>query len=102
MAVHRFEELIAWQRARVLAREVYEVTARDAFRKDFGLSGQIQRAAVSTMANIAEGFEKGRPTEFGRYLDIARGSLAEVRSHLYIAMRPERFWLASAGHRRGP
>jgi four helix bundle protein len=86
MAVHRFEELIAWQRARVLAREVYGVTARDAFRKDFGLSGQIQRAAVSTMANIAEGFEKGRPTEFGRYLDIARGSLAEVRSHLYIAM----------------
>lgn len=86
MAVHRFEDLIAWQRARVLAREVYGITAREPFRKDFGLTGQIQRAAVSTMANIAEGFEKGRPAEFGRYLDIARGSLAEVRSHLYIAL----------------
>lgn len=85
MAVHRFEDLIAWQRARVLAREVYGLTARDPFRRDFGLSSQVQRAAVSAMANIAEGFEKGRPTEFGRYLDIAKGSLAEVRSHLYIA-----------------
>lgn len=45
----------------------------------------MQRSAVSVMANNAEGFEKHRSTEFGRFLDIAKGSLAEVRSHLYIA-----------------
>lgn len=85
MALHRFEDLVAWQRARVLAREVNRCTGSEPFRRDFGLSAQVQRAAVSVMANIAEGFEKRRATEFGRYLDIAKGSLAEVRSHLYIA-----------------
>ena len=85
MAIVRFEDLIAWQRARLLTRRIYECTGRQPFAKDYGLSGQIQRAAVSVMANIAEGFEKHRNTEFGRYLDIAKGSLAEVRSHLYIA-----------------
>ena len=85
MAVYRFEDLVAWQRARVLAGRVYECTRAEPFRRDFGLSSQAQRAAVSVMANIAEGFEKGRPAEFGRFLDIAKGSLAEVRSHLYIA-----------------
>ena len=95
MAVYRFEDLVAWQRARELAGQVYRCTRDDPFRRDFGLSGQIQRAAVSVMANIAEGFEKNRNTEFGRYLDIAKASLAEVRSHLYIAsdvgyIEPER------------
>ena len=85
LAIYRFEELIAWQRARVLAGRVYACTREEPFRRDFGLSGQIQREAVSVMANITEGFEKNRMGEFGRYLDIARGSLAEVRSHLYIA-----------------
>lgn len=85
LAIYRFEELIAWQRARVLAGRIYACTREEPFRRDFGLSGQMQRAAVSVMANIAEGFEKNRMGEFGRYLDIARGSLAEVRSHLYIA-----------------
>ena len=85
MSVHRFEDLVAWQRARLLAREIYRLTNSERFRRDFGLSGQVQRAAVSAMANIAEGFEKRRPAEFGRYLDIAKGSLAEVRSHVYIA-----------------
>jgi four helix bundle protein len=85
VSVHRFEDLVAWQRARLLAREIYRLTNSERFRRDFGLSGQIQRAAVSVMANIAEGFEKRRPAEFGRYLDIAKGSLAEVRSHVYIA-----------------
>ncbi len=85
MAIHRFEDLVAWQRARVLAGRVYACTRVEPFSRDFGLCGQIQRAAVSVMANIAEGFEKQRPAEFGRFLDIAKGSLAEVRSHLYIA-----------------
>lgn len=85
MPVYRFEDLVAWQRARVLAGRVYACTKVAPFSQDFGLASQIQRAAVSVMANIAEGFEKNRSTEFGRYLDIAKGSLAEVRSHLYIA-----------------
>ncbi|MGE3076755.1 MAG: four helix bundle protein [Dehalococcoidia bacterium] len=76
---------MAWQRARTLAGEVYACTREEPFRRDFGLAGQVQRSAVSVMANIAEGFEKNRSTEFGRYLDMAKGSLAEVRSHLYIA-----------------
>lgn len=85
MAVVRFEDLMAWQRARVLAGRVYTCTGRQPFARDFGLAGQVQRAAVSAMANIAEGFERNRSAEFARFLDIARGSLAEVRSHLYIA-----------------
>ena len=55
------------------------------FTKDFGLSGQIQRAAVSVMANIAQGFERNRPGEFHQFLSVAKGSCAEVRSHLYAA-----------------
>jgi four helix bundle protein len=86
VAVYRFEDLIAWQRARVLAGAVYETTRVEPFARDFGLRDQIQRAAVSVMSNIAEGFEKNNPREFGRYLDISKGSLAEVRSHVYIAM----------------
>ncbi len=57
--VERFEDLIAWQKARGLARAIYELTRHGAFAKDYGLSGQIQRAAVSIMSNIAEGFERG-------------------------------------------
>ncbi len=56
--VERFEDLIAWQKARILTRDIYQVTQQGAFAKDFGLSGQIQRAAVSIMSNIAEGFER--------------------------------------------
>lgn len=85
MAIERFEDLIAWQRARVLAREVYVCTRQGAFARDFGLVNQIQRSAVSVMANIAEGFDRHRPAEFARFLDIAKGSCAEVKSHLYIA-----------------
>lgn len=80
-----FEELIAWQRARVLAREVYLVSRQSAFSRDIGLSAQAQRAAVSVMANIAEGFERRRRTEFYRYVEIAKGSCAELLSHLYVA-----------------
>ena len=86
MAVNRFQDLIAWQKARVLASSVYLTTRAEPFSRDFGLSGQIQRAAVSVMANIAEGFERNRPNEFQRYLEIARGSRGEVLSHLYVAL----------------
>lgn len=84
--VERFEDLIAWQKAHVLASDVYAMTRVGTFAKDFGLSGQIQRAAVSVMSNIAEGFDRHRPTEFHQFLSIAKGSCAELRSQLYIAL----------------
>ncbi len=73
------------QKARGLTRAIYEVTRNGDFAKDYGLSGQIQRAAVSIMSNIAEGFERGGRGEFHQFLSIAKASCAEVRSHLYVA-----------------
>ncbi len=84
--VKNFEDLIAWRKARVLTRAVYQATRRDTFAKDFGLAGQIQRAAVSIISNIAEGFERVSRSEFHHFLTIAKGSCAEVRSQLYIAL----------------
>jgi four helix bundle protein len=83
--IERFEDLVAWQKARALAQVVYKMTRERIFAKDIGLSGQLQRAAVSIMANIAEGFERNRSGEFHQFLSIAKGSCAEVRSHLYAA-----------------
>ncbi|MEJ5242148.1 MAG: four helix bundle protein [Desulfomicrobiaceae bacterium] len=88
--IEEFEDLIAWQKARELTRAIYVVTRRGAFAKDYGLSGQIQRAAVSIMSNIAEGFERGNPREFHQFLSIAKASCAEVRSpQLYVALDAE-------------
>jgi four helix bundle protein len=84
--VQRFEDLIAWQKARILTRLIYEVTRGAAFAKDYGLSGQIRRAAVSVMANITEGFERGSRAEFHQFLSTAKASCAELRSHLYVAL----------------
>jgi four helix bundle protein len=83
--IERFEDLIAWQKARELTRAIYEVTRQGAFARDYGLSGQIQRAAVSIMSNIAEGFERGGRGEFHQFLSTAKASCAEVRSQLYVA-----------------
>jgi len=84
--IRRFEDLIAWQKARGLTRAIYHVTSRGKFAGDFGLSRQIQRAAVSVMANIAEGLERGGRGEFHQFLSTAKASCAEVRSHLYVAL----------------
>jgi len=84
--VRRFEDLIAWQKARELTRDVYLATSEGRFSRDFGLASQIQRSAVSIMANIAEGFERKRSGEFHQFLSIAKASCAEVRSHLYVAV----------------
>ena len=84
--IENFEDLIAWQKARKLTAEIYRVTEAGRFAKDFGLKGQIQRAAVSIMSNIAEGFEHHRRTEFHRYLGIAVASCGELRSQLYVAL----------------
>src|SRR6266480_3048950 len=84
--IEKFEDFIAWQKARKLTRQIYKATNLPAFSRDFGLKDQIRRAAVSIMSNIAEGFERGRPTEFHQFLSIAKGSCAELRSQLYIAL----------------
>lgn len=84
--VRRFEELIAWQKARLLASEVYCITRSGSFARDFGLANQIQRASVSVMSNIAEGFDRSGPNEFHQFLVMAKGSCGEVRSQLYVAL----------------
>jgi four helix bundle protein len=85
MAITRFEDIVAWQKARQLTALVYALTRQPAFSRDSALSSQIQRAAVSIMSNIAEGFERARPNEFRQFLSIAKSSCAEVRSLLYVA-----------------
>jgi four helix bundle protein len=82
---HGFEDLKVWQAARELVRSVYQLTSNQRFHKDAALRDQLRRAAVSSMANIAEGFERSSKREFGRFLYMARGSAGEVRSHLYVA-----------------
>lgn len=84
--IQRFEDLIAWQKARALARDIYGATGHGAFAADSGLASQIQRAAVSIMSNIAKGFERGSRPDFHRFLVIAKASCAEVRSQLYLAL----------------
>ena len=84
--VTRFEDLIAWQEARVLQQPAYKISNEEAFAKDFGLKDQIQRAAVSAMTNIAEGFDNESTAEFARFLGMARRSAVEVQSLLYAAL----------------
>jgi four helix bundle protein len=81
-----FEEIEAWQNARKLTQDIYDVSNSGPFSKDFGLRDQIRRASVSVMSNIAEGFERDGIREFIRFLTIAKGSVGEVRSQLYVAL----------------
>ena len=85
MTVRYFEELEIWREARRLTAEIYRLTKTARFSRDFGLAGQIRRAAISIMSNIAEGFERGGNQEFIQFLYIAKGSCGEVRSQVYIA-----------------
>ena len=84
--ITKFEDLIAWQKARLLVRMIYKMTSEGMFSKDFGLRDQIQRASVSVMTNIAEGFDCESTAEFGRFLGIARRSAVEVQSLLYAGL----------------
>ena len=84
--IERFEDIIAWQKARMLAKEIYASTRIGPFARDYGLKDQIQRASVSTMANIAEGFERGGDREFIQFLSNSKGSCGEIKSHLYVAL----------------
>jgi four helix bundle protein len=83
--IEKFEDFIAWQKARLLTSRIYTITDVGSFARDFGLRDQIRRAVVSIMSNIAEGFERGRPAEFQHFLSIAKASCAELRSQLYVA-----------------
>jgi four helix bundle protein len=93
--IERFEDIIAWQRARVLAKEIYASTRIGPFAKDYGLKDQIQRASVSTMSNIAEGFERGGDREFIQFLSNSKGSCGEVKSQLYVAL--DQSYISNAG-----
>ena len=83
--IERFEDLDVWQTARELTNRVYDHTRQEPFSKDFGLRDQIQRASVSVMSNIAEGFESRTQNIFVDHLGRARGSAGEVRAQLYVA-----------------
>jgi len=84
--IERFEDIVAWQKARILTKDIYAAARIGGFARDFGLKDQIQRASVSIMSNIAEGFERGGDNEFIQYLSHAKGSCGEVKSQLYVAL----------------
>jgi four helix bundle protein len=79
-----FEDLDAWKKGRELVNVIYEITRRSSLSKDFGLCGQIQRAGVSTMSNVAEGFERQHSAEKLQAYNVAHASCGEVRSLLYV------------------
>ena len=81
--IERFEDLIAWQKARTLAAAIYQASRQ--FPRDFALVTQIRKSAISVASNIAEGFERNRPSEFHQFLSIAKSSCGELRTQLYIA-----------------
>lgn len=83
MGINRFEDIQIWQKSRELTKEIYYV-----FRnlKDYSFRDQIQRAAVSVMNNVAEGYERKGDKELCRYLYISKASCGEVRSMLYLAL----------------
>lgn len=83
--VERFEDLQVWRMAHDLSVAIYQLTKDNEFSRDWGLRDQIQRASVSVMSNIAEGFERYSRQEFKQFLSIARGSCAEVRSQIQLA-----------------
>ena len=82
MKFERFEDIIAWQKAKELAILLYKEFTES---KDFGFKDQIQRAGISIMNNIAEGYERKTNNEFKHFLFMAKGSCGEVRSMLYLA-----------------
>ena len=82
----RFEDIQAWQKARRLVLQVYLLSGKDEFGRDFELRGQIRRSSTSIMANIAEGQGRRTDRDFAHFLNISLGSLAETKSHMYLAL----------------
>jgi four helix bundle protein len=82
----QFEDLKAWQKARELTNGIYQVCKTVPLKNDFGLRDQLQRAAVSAMTNLAEGFDRTGEGEKLQFWNIARASAGEVKSLLYVAL----------------
>ena len=89
--INRFEDLICWQKARIILKDIYTITNNDRFSKDWTLKDQIRRAGISVMLNIAEGFCRKSHKEFKHFLFISHGSIGEVQSALYIALDQKYF-----------
>lgn len=79
-------DIEAWKKARFLVKKVYEVCNIEVYKKDYYLTDQTRRAAVSIMSNIAEGFARRTNKEFINFLGMSHGSAAELQSHFYIAL----------------
>lgn len=84
--IEKFEDIEGWKEARTLTNAIYKVTRLPGFNKDIDLRQQMRRAAVSIMANIAEGFDAASNREFIKFLGYARRSGTEIQSHLYVAL----------------
>lgn len=82
----RFEYINAWQKARAVTVQIYKLSRSGEFSKDFDLRSQIRRSSTSIMANIAEGQGRRTDKDFANFLNIALGSVAETKSHLYLAL----------------
>jgi four helix bundle protein len=81
-----FEQIISWKKARELNKEIYQLTNRNEFSKDFALRDQIRKASISISSNIAEGFGRKTNKEFIYFLNVAKSSCYEVKSQLYLAL----------------
>lgn len=84
MGIKQFTDIRAWQSSRQLARLVYDLSDAIDTQRDFALRDQLRRAALSVMNNVAEGFGRGSNADFARFLDMARGSVCEVQSMIYV------------------
>jgi four helix bundle protein len=82
----RFEDILAWQKARLLTKEIYLLSGKGEFARDFELRNQLRRSATSIMANIAEGQGRRTDKDFANFLNMSLGSLAESKSHIYLAL----------------
>ncbi len=82
----RFEDIQAWQKARVLVRDIYLLSGAGGFGRDFDLRSQLRRSSISIMANIAEGQGRRTNKDFANFLNISLGSIAETKSHLFLAL----------------
>jgi four helix bundle protein len=98
--IHSYKDLDVWKRSVALTTDLYKLTARFPGTERFGLSSQIQRAAISIPANLAEGWGRGSTREYVQFVTIARGSLMELETHLIIGcnlgfLNPDEFRVAS-------
>lgn len=84
--IEKFEDIAAWQKARILVKEIYSISDIGKFRRDFTLKDQIRRSSISVLSNIAEGFARRTNKEFIHFLYISHGSVAEVEAQLYVSL----------------